>query len=95
MLDILINAFTIDQFLIAMAGQFVNEGSAKLTLTAFKALGITILGVALDRKKLGGAASGRPTHQRKKKRTRARTAKKKPTARKGQAQAGKRTRATR
>lgn len=95
MLDILINAFTVDQFLIAMAGQFVNEGSAKLTLTAIKALGITILGVALDRKKLGVGASGRTTHQRKRKQTRARTAKKKPTARRGKAQAGKRARATR
>ena len=83
MLDILMNAFTIDQFLIAMAGQFVNEGSAKLTLTAVKALGITIMGVALNRGKPKRDASKRRKRSRKnKKRTRARTAIKKPTARK-------------
>ena len=92
MLDVLINAFTIDQFLIAMAGQFVNEGSAKLTLTAIKALGITILGVALDRRKPGAVASGKTTRSRKKKRTQARTTKNKPASRKGRTPASARSR---
>lgn len=71
MLDVLFNAFQLDTFLIAMAGQFVNEGSAKLTLTAVKALGLAIVGVALDARETKAKPATKVVRRRKKKSPRA------------------------
>lgn len=95
MLEILFNAFTIDQFLIALAGQFVNEGSAKITLTAVKALGVTIMGVALDHGKSLGVGNTKAKRQRKKKRLRACPSSKNRAVRKRNARAASRSRTNR
>lgn len=95
MLEIFFNAFTIDQFLIALAGQFVNEGSAKITLTAVKALGITIMGVALDRGKALGIGNTKAMRQRRKKRLRTRPSNKNRTVRKRNSPTASRSRTKR
>lgn len=48
MFDFLLNAIKLDEFLIALAGHFANEASAKLTITAVKALGLAVLGFAVE-----------------------------------------------
>lgn len=83
MLDVLLNAFKFDEFLIAMAGQFVNEGSAKLTLTAVKAIGLAIVGVALDAQDMKAKPSAKVVRRRKRKQPRAVAKSKKSAARKG------------
>ena len=87
MLDALFSAFQIDQFVIAMIGQFVNEGSAKLTLTTVKALGLVIVGAALDGRGANVVSSRKRRIRRKKKPSGAKAARKKPAARKVRASA--------
>ncbi len=93
MLDVLLNAFQLDAFLIAMAGQFVNEGSAKLTLTAVKALGLAIVGVALGApRKATEKPSPKVVRRRKKKPPRAVAKSRKSATRKGRSAAPGRSR---
>lgn len=82
MLDVLLNAFKFDEFVIAMAGQFVNEGSAKLTLTAVKAIGLAIVGVALDAREAKAKPSTKVVRRRKKKSPRAVVKRRKSAVRK-------------
>jgi len=91
MLDVLLNSFKLDEFLIAMAGQFVNEGSAKLTLAAVKALGLAIVGFAIEARELKMPPPSKGVRRRKKKPPRAVAKKRKSAARKGRSAASGRS----
>lgn len=57
MLDLLADALKLDEFLIALVGHFVNEGAAKVTVTAVKAIGLAALGFAMERRERPEAVS--------------------------------------
>lgn len=83
MLDVLLNAFKFDEFLIAMAGHFVNEGSARLTLTAVKALGLAVVGFAFEAREVKAQSSAKAVRLRKKKQPHSVAKTRKSAARKG------------
>jgi hypothetical protein len=91
MVDVLINAFKFDEFLLAMAGQFVNEGSAKLTLTAVKALGLAIVGFAIEAREGTAPPGAKAVRRRKKKPPRTVAKNRKSATRKGRSAAPSRS----
>lgn len=48
MLDLLTSALKLDEFLIALLGHFANEGAAKVTVAAVRAIGVAALGFAFE-----------------------------------------------
>lgn len=71
MLDLLANALKLDEFLIALIGQFANDGAARLTMNTVKSFGLAVVGLAVERREVlvGSKASGSRRRKRAKRRS--------------------------
>lgn len=70
MFDLLADALKLDEFLIALLGHFANEGAAKLTMTAVKAIGLAVVGFAVERREVPAGSKAERGRRRKRVRRR-------------------------
>lgn len=67
MLDLLADLIKPDEFLLALAGHVANEGVAKLTVSAVKAFGLAVLGVAFEAVERRASAAKKSANRRRQK----------------------------
>lgn len=65
MLDLLAELLKPDEFLLALAGHVANEGAAKLTVSAVKAVGLAVLGFALEDRDRASPMAPKTTRRRR------------------------------